>query len=340
MQINPYLPEARNYLLTIAIPTYNRADCLALSLKRIFEEITNLDGHLSNLVKVYVSNNASTDDTSDVLLKYKHINNQFFEVVNNIENMGADWNVLQCYKSANTPYVWILGDDDVILAGGLQLVLDLLYDNSPDVIYLEGYSFFKNYLDEPKRGKRKGVIEYDRALDFVKYSHIRLTFLTALIVRSGVDQMAYSNLLDGSKLGQLGWIFPIIRDGKKFVVLRNRVYAAREGASGGYDPVEVFGKNLIYIAKNIFEKQPELAEVIKNSAIVSWFPFFILNYKKGTVAGEYLLEDVSKQLRIAFNDNWRYYFFISPLIRLPVNLAQLYYKCIRFFRLIFKFFLI
>jgi len=326
-------------LLTIAIPTYNRADFLALNLKRLFEELADLDEQFRNLVKVIVSNNASIDHTSVILSNYSHIKNEIFEAVNNIENIGADRNVVQCYKLAKTPYVWILGDDDVILSGGLRLVLKVLYDNSPDLIYLEGYSFSSNYLDEPKNEKKKSIFKYSKALDFVKYTHIRLTFLTAIIVRSGLDQTPYSKLLNNSKLTQLGWVFPSIRDGKKFIVLRHRVYAAREVSPGDYDPVEVFGENLIHIANNIFVRQPELANVIKNSAIVSWFPIFILKFRK-TLFGEFIHEDTAKRLRVAFNGNWRYYFFISPLIHMPIVLAKLYYQIIRLSRWIFKDFLI
>ena len=77
-----------------------------------------------------------------------------FEFVRNQENIGADRNIEQCYTSAKTPYVWVLGDDDVILPGGLHLVLNVLEKKEIDILYVNGYSYSENYLDEPRRGPR------------------------------------------------------------------------------------------------------------------------------------------------------------------------------------------
>jgi glycosyltransferase involved in cell wall biosynthesis len=328
-------------LLTIAIPTFNRAAYLELCLSKINEEIESLSINQRCLVKIIISDNASDDGTSSVISKYRLTAPERIEIIRNAVNIGPDKNITQCYVVATTPYVWVLGDDDVILSGGLRLILDVLVNQDVDIIYLEGYSFLNHYLDEPKRRRgEKGLIEYSNALDFVRHSHVMLTFLTALIVRTGVNVAHYNKVVEGTNLTQLGWVFPIVRDGKKFVVIKNRVYAAKLGTSGGYGPIKVFGNNLCNIANNIFEKQPRLAKAIQNGVIVTWFPIFILNFRKGKQIAEYLQEDIPTDLKLIFQENWRYYFFLKPLISLPIKIASQYYKVIRFSRLLFRSFLI
>lgn len=318
-------------LLTIAIPTYNRASYLDLCLKRISEEIANLSEDQRCLVTVYVSDNASEDNTSQVISQYESLNPDRYEVIKNEVNVGPDRNITQCYVAANTPYVWVLGDDDVILQGGLQLILDVLASQTVDILYINGYGFSEHYLDEPKRGRRKsGVTEYSSALDFVTHTHVMLTFLTALIVRGGVNVAVVDQLVGGTNLTQLAWVLPLVRDGKKFAIMEDRIYAAKMGNSGGYGAVKVFGNNFRNIANSILINQPKVAQAIQNGTLIMWFPAYIISLRKGDAG--YLKEDVAIEMKRLFKGNWRYHFFLVPLIYLPFRLAIFYFVFVRLTR--------
>jgi Predicted glycosyltransferases len=320
-------------LLTIAIPTYNRSVYLDLCLCKLSQELDSLTNYQRKLITIYISDNHSSDNTADVVSRYQLMNAGQFKYVRNNENIGAECNIVQCYSMALTPYVWVLGDDDTVLSGGLSIILNILQKQDVDVLYLNGYSYSDSYLDEPKRGRgKKGIVEYSNALKFVKNTHVMLTFISALIVRSGVNLRLTGHVTEGSSLPQLGWVLPSIRDGKKFVEIKNRVYASKSGNSGGYAPIKTFGKNLSDIAKSIFEKQPRLAKTIQNGAIITWFPSFTLNFRKGEHVDKYLSENVGVDFKLAFKKNWRYYFFIYPLEKLPLSLAYIYYKFIRLVR--------
>lgn len=322
-------------LLTIAIPTYNRAPYLELCLRRIKEELDSLNASMRGLVKIYISNNASEDNTDDIIASFLRDYSGPVEVVSHKESIGGELNVTRCYTLAKTPYVWVLGDDDVILPGGLRLVLDVLVKKEVDILYVNGYSYSKNYLDEPRRGMGKsGVIEYSNALDFVRRTNVMLTFITALIVRSGVDIESVSEVVDGTRLSQLGWLLQLVRDGKKFAIIDNRVYAAKIGNSGGYGAINVFGNNLTNIANSILKNKPELANAIQNGTIVMWFPTYIMDLRKGDAG--YLEENIAIDMKRVFNNNWRYHLFLAPLIALPVTLARIYFVLIRITRKLFR----
>lgn len=320
-------------LLTIAIPTYNRAEYLDICLRRIGEEIADLSEDLCKLVNVYVSNNGSSDNTSDVICKYQTGILPRFEVVNNVANIGPDRNIMQCYSSAKTPYVWVFGDDDVILSGGLRKVLNVLVKKKDiDILYVSGYSYSNSYLDEPVKGRgNSGVVEYIDPLDFVKRTHIMLTFITALIVRSGVCLIPFDELVDGSNLSQMSWVLALIRDGKKFAILEDRIYAAKIANSGGYGAVKVFGSNLCHIANVILVKQPKLVGAIKNGTIVMWFPTYIMSLRGGMDVG-FSRENIAVDLKKVYGGNWRYYVFLAPLISLPNFIVPVYYIVVRLIR--------
>jgi len=311
-------------LLTIAIPTYNRSIYLDLCLKRIQEEMESLSEDQRNLVKVYVSDNASLDDTPQVISRYQLIAKGKFDTVRNAANIGAERNVAQCYSSATTPYVWVLGDDDVIIQNGLQKVLDVLHAQEVDVLYVNNYWFTGDYSESLNQSGKLGVSRYGSALKFARRTNVMLTFISALIARTGVDLGLSSGVVVGSNLPQLGWLLPLLRDGRSFAYIEDSVVAAKGSNSGGYELVKVFGYSLKKITDSILKDRPEIAKAIQNGTIVNFFPKFIVDFRTGSN----LFDDkeMAMGLKEVFAGNWRYHVFLFPLFVLPASVVS-YYNC-------------
>lgn len=324
-------------LLTITIPTYNRANFLGLCLKRINEEIVALTEDLRCLVNVYVSDNASLDDTHKVIAQYQHVWGNNFVSVRNTENIGPDANIAQCYELAKTPYVWLIGDDDVLLPGGLKKVLDVLINNEVDLLYVNNYWFSDSYKQEPMGNKTYGITTFESSLSFARYTNVMLTYLSGLIVRSGIGA-SYRDELAGSNLVQLSWVLPLLRDGKRFMTINDFVIAAKGSNSGGYGLINVFGNGLKKITDDILKDKPLFARAIQNGTIVNFFPGFILEFRKGS--SKFIDKDISAGLREAFGSNWRYYVFLVPLVRLPMFIANYYNFLLRVIRRIFNLYLV
>src|SRR5271157_5044906 len=107
----------KNFLLSIAIPTHNRAPYLKLCLFQICKQLN----HTVQPIELIVSDNNSTDDT-DVVIKEYIASGIPITHLRNSQNIGAERNVIQCYKMAKGKYVWIFGDDDVLLDGALDKI--------------------------------------------------------------------------------------------------------------------------------------------------------------------------------------------------------------------------
>lgn len=322
-QLDKFIVKKRT-LLTVAIPTYNRASYLEVCLKRLSEELNSLDVDLRNLVKIYISNNASTDETALVISRFPFLDAVEVEVINNASNIGSERNVVQCYESAMTPYVWILGDDDVILPNGLQKVLDVLLLKQPDMVYLGNYHFVDSYLDHQCAIKPEvdAFTACESSLEFAKKTNVMLTFISGLVVRSKLNFNYQSGMLADSYMSHLGWILPLLRDGNVFVIIESWVVAAKGGNTGGYGLIKVFAENLQKISFEILRDKPKEAKAIQNGTIVNFFPGFILEMRAGTSKFSDVRE--LQGLKHAFYKNWRYYFFLVPLIKLPLFLAYRY----------------
>jgi glycosyltransferase involved in cell wall biosynthesis len=98
-------------LLTIAIPTYNRAKLLDTQLSWLARAVKGFEDE----IQIFVSDNCSTDNTQDVIKKWKEqLSNVTFNSCRNVENIGVMKNIQHCLSSASTKYVWAIGDDDPI----------------------------------------------------------------------------------------------------------------------------------------------------------------------------------------------------------------------------------
>ena len=109
-------------LLSIAIPTYNRADCLKNLLTNILPQAEKIEEG----VQICISNNGSTDNTREVVMGFVEKYPGLIKYHENETNLGIDRNLLAIFKMADGQFNWTFGDDDIIVEGGIQEVVDLI----------------------------------------------------------------------------------------------------------------------------------------------------------------------------------------------------------------------
>lgn len=111
-------------LLTIAIPTYNRA-------AQLEERLRELEPQLTPEVTIRIFNNASTDHTAEVVERFSHLPIRYSR---SEHNLGAMRNVIRCFEETETEWVWPLSDDDGVAPTGLALVLAKITASQADVV--------------------------------------------------------------------------------------------------------------------------------------------------------------------------------------------------------------
>ena len=171
--------EKQDFLLTIAIPTYNRRDLLKRALDSIIPQ-------LNPKIELLVSDNASDDGTDEMIV-------QSFPMVRYIKNeinKGADYNFLQCYREAKGKYVILLGSDDRIAAGAIDYLTNFLEKNDCDLVFLNFRCFdvtkkgiyIKNRKWIKKYSTKQDIVTTNKSL-FMKYAGPAITFMSASIAK-------------------------------------------------------------------------------------------------------------------------------------------------------------
>ncbi|MBD6619254.1 glycosyltransferase family 2 protein [Komarekiella sp. 'clone 1'] len=135
-----------NKLLTIAIPTYNRAELLDKQLAWLAQAIKGFESEC----EILVSDNCSTDNTQDVIKKWQiQLSSITFKVNKNFKNLGVVKNIIYCLSSATTKYVWTIGDDDPIQERAVGYVIDKLKQHEDLSLLFLNFSGRNKITGEP-----------------------------------------------------------------------------------------------------------------------------------------------------------------------------------------------
>ena len=121
-------------ILTLSIPTWNRASLLKNLLTEISQKITEFN--LENDIELLVSNNNSEDSTDEIILSLK-LKYNFITYNRNSTNIGGKSNVLKSMELAASPFVMFFGDDDNVNVENLLPVIKILKNNNDIGVLLD-----------------------------------------------------------------------------------------------------------------------------------------------------------------------------------------------------------
>jgi len=120
--------------LSVYIPTFNRQNTLCELLNHLARNRKTTE----NDIEIVVSDNASTDGTLNLCVQASNLG-IIDRYVRNGKNLGADRNILNCFKHTAGDFVWILCDDDLPVEDAEATILEKIltfHDKPPSLIHL------------------------------------------------------------------------------------------------------------------------------------------------------------------------------------------------------------
>ena len=303
------------FLLTIAIPTYNRADLLDELLSELAVQIGG-----DQRVELLVSDNASEDRTSSVVAAHqaRGVNIRY---IRNESNLGADRNILQCYTEATGEYAWIFSDDDLIEPDTIRCILGAISKRQYDIICIRGYGFDGQYKG-PRPLRHRSDMEFESPADLARRIHVSFTFISSVIVNKKLNSQKPHppfESLAGSNLAQLGPFYTALNHHKRSLLIRDKLIAARGNSNVRYALYRVFGTSLTKITRNWIDSEVTQRAVLQGT-VRKFLPFWLLMTRKSKAST--VLEDPHAILRSCFGSDPRYWFFDYPIYVLPLPLAE------------------
>jgi abequosyltransferase len=323
----------KNILLSICIPTFNRAKYLDKCLAQFCQQAADFPGKL----EIIVSDNASNDNTTEIVKKYNHKYCPISYNKNEI-NIGADANIIKLLSQIRGKYFWVFGDDDILLDGKLRVIFKALNENDVGMIYLENYWFQEDFeREKPRMGDSNQIEIFLEKKSFLKKINIWTTFLSAGIfdksVLLKVDLQAYV----GTNLNQLQWVLPAIFMEKQCLYIGGLMIACKGANTGGYGLFKTFGTSLNQIVTQLQLKglvTGYCLDVLNFYFIKDFMPVYCIKYKQNKLDGFDNEPSPFAILRPLYKKYFIYWLVLAPIDVLPAYIGKKYYFGLKWLKLI------
>lgn len=237
--------ENNGALLSICIPTYNRAKVIEQTLLQITSDID-----FDDEVELIISDNCSTDNTREVVLKFvdKFENVHYYCNNTNIK----DENFSKVLMLGNGLYLKLQNDNLAFKSGGLKFMKDKLKENLSSRIPV----FFTG--DRIYTRRKKNEIRCNSLDEYVQSISTYVTYISCF----GDWKSSFENLEDKNRhtsllLAQVDWSYRIVSTAGKCVIYDNDIYLGVPVSLGirkGYNYFDVQVDNYYKIMKPYVEK--------------------------------------------------------------------------------------
>ena len=302
-------------LLSIAVPTYNRASSLRRSLSSLAAQIVGIQGY-KTVLELIVSDNCSTDNTAEIV---SAISTQVPLIyIRNENNLGMEGNFISCFDRARGVYVWTISDDDLLVDGALEGILKVLSRESVDLIFVPAKYLFGE-LDSFDSSSVAFTLTTVSADMFALRANGVLSFLSSVVVNKdryrSVSNTPNLNRYKGTFLAHYEWIYTLLAHGSEFRIASASLVLARTGATGGYDLFEVFGKHYVRIGDEMLLHRPRMRRLLELAMLYIHIPNFIQRCRENSFGRfEYDPQSAADQIVETYGDSIFYRLVLRPML--------------------------
>ena len=307
-------------LLSICIPTYNRAEFLPDAIESILNQITS---DIKDKVEICISDNASTDNTEEVIKKYQEKNICDIVYHKNKENIGADRNFLKVIEIANGEYCWWLGSDDALESDILNELVSKIENTKIEFYLLTQNCYDKALKNTIPCNKHPLLDENDKLLilnNLLNESIYLLGYISVLIVKKDLFLKKTPN--EGKYIGSmyihLYKILYLLNKNYKMYFIRKPIVKWRADNDSFLNDLKLYGRIKIdidgysSIAKDVFgEDSLEYKKVIQIRVFDKMLRNILLLKLNGLNRNKIL------ELYEDFKDNMFYYNLAKVLSLVP-----------------------
>lgn len=301
-EINSTDGENNEILLSICVPTYNRYNLLKKHIHNLDEQVKKLSNR-DVKVEIIVSVNPSRDKSADFVIEY--LDSPNFVVNVNESNIGGQANIQKTLELSTGKYVWITGDDDEIIKGTVEKVVNVLSSfNDIGFIFinkarLKGDSADESVkLIEPRLCKLNGGVADDGKYEIIKlFKKIDLNILfstSCVFERSSalkvIDYNINNNIPAKNNIShQLSAIFASCVDKKVYIIPETCILsgAAISWSDSVYTIHVDSVLNALLLLENFGYTHEEVIDLINyrmsHEAYTVWFEMIIHFFKEPKV---------------------------------------------------------
>lgn len=298
------LSEIEQPILSICIPTYNRAEYLRGAL----ENITS-DPEFDNRVEVVISDNASPDNTQEVGMDYanRFPNIKYFRNETNVR----DENFKLAFQRASGKYLKLFNDTLRLNPGSLKKILEILsQEKSKMPLFVQTIDFLdcNNCTIHSKEELLQSMSFY-------------ITWIANFgVYREDLKYLDVPEVYTKLLFAQVAWLLNISNH-KEIKIYYDKWYTALWPKNkGGYNIFKVFTDNYFSILKS-FDISKKRLDVEKKNIFYHYFMLFIPILLSGKKINNF---DMKGSWSVLFKHyKWEIYFYKCIIRAVLYNRSKL-----------------
>ncbi|BAT54932.1 Glycosyl transferase, family 2 [Nostoc sp. NIES-3756] len=190
-----------NKLLTIALPTYNRAKLLDNQLAWLANAIKGFESEC----EIIISDNCSEDNTPEIVKKWqKALPKTTFRANRHSKNLGVMRNIAYCLNAATSKYVWTISDDDRIEDTAIPYLIRTLNESANLSLLILNFSCRHEVTGEILYQNcyqtKEEVVESDGKAAFercIQENRSGVQLMSAQVYRTDLAKLALKTWADG-----------------------------------------------------------------------------------------------------------------------------------------------
>lgn len=321
-------------IISIAIPTYNRSRRLEEMLTRL----SALPEIFEDWVEIVISDNASTDDTPQVIIEFSKRTGKAICYKRNASNVGIDGNIHAVSRLATGRYLLLMSDDDLLLPGALTRLRELV-QTMPDLLFcfVNGGSFKGTYDPEAKLPTlvplSQSIVTHDPN-ELLTTIGVWSTFISSFFVdRQAWQDVPAPESFIGTDIYLTHILFRLLlaERGRTCIVTSEQLIAARGEYFGSFRIFHAFGYSLMrLLTKDALEMglDPSAMRHIKLDIIRHALPPMVLMIRRSGIKHRALnLQELHSLLRFTWWEPLAWVFLL-PVALLPNTIIDVlwYFK--------------
>lgn len=311
-------------VLSIAIPTYNRAIWLKLCLEQLLPQVDSI----GDSVEVTIYDNASPDNTTETVQAFIDQNFSLSYKRNN-ENIGSDKNIAQCFNLAKGRYVLILGDDDIVLDGALPKIIALLKSGDFGAAFISAYGYNNNFLEERPVQAITAPIIYKDMNAFVKKCSTNAAFISSIIINRSSLKDIDANEFVGTALVQTYLFYEGISRNFNTIFVQEYLIAAKRIENRDYDVVSIFTRDFNNALQYLTERGLSLTTVHSVNKKILWYflPMHLINLRSKKIRNN-RVNHAYESLYTLYHKDALFWICSMPILKFPAVPARIWGYCI------------
>lgn len=305
-------------LLSIVVPTWNRAETLRQSLAILFDQIHNLSEQDKELVEFIISDNHADDHTQQVIeghiADYPTVKVHYNR---NKENILFYGNVKKSRELATGKYLWLLSDDEFLEKGIIKRIVDTLSPKNYAFLHLTTGNYDKNYT--VKDVSFNGLIS-------IVLSKITLISTMIFLNDKSNDEFIYSHFHKHEFIGCILFIDLATRHEQGAILQGMCFKSVANETSKGYNYFHVFTTKINEIFRYYVSssKVGEGIKLLKKKWIKHHIFIEYLLFRLNIGKAETLYVSNRSEVEALIHDNFKseilYWIILFPVTLLPTSL--------------------